>query len=164
MTVSVRKAVEGATFRDLEFLAALDVVFANLYFAALTADRDGGAGAPAAWRPLLEARHERGIARIQFALAGMNAHINRDLPEGIVQTFRALGGSPLTDRGRRQDFDSVNALLERVEQDVRSRLFGRHRRRHRRARPRRGRCRRHVEGAVRTGGGLDQREGDVDAA
>ena len=120
VTVSVRKAVEGATFRDREFLAALDVVFANLYFAALTADRDGGAGAPAAWRPLLEARQRRGIARIQFALAGMNAHINRDLPEGIVQTFRALGGSPLTDRGRRQDFDSVNALLERVEQDVRT--------------------------------------------
>ena len=120
VTVSVRKAVEGATFRDPEFLAALDVVFANLYFAALTAAGDGGAGAPAAWRPLLDARHQRGIARIQFALAGMNAHINRDLPEGIVQTFKALGGDPRTDRGRRQDFDSINALLERVEQDVRA--------------------------------------------
>ena len=55
-----------------------------------------------------------------IALAGMNAHINRDLPEGIVQTFTALGGNPLTDRDRRQDFDSINALLERVEQDVRA--------------------------------------------
>src|SRR5688572_14639476 len=80
VTVSVRKAVEGATFRDPEFLGALDVVFANLYFDALIA----GDGAPAAWQPLLGARHERGIARIQFALAGMNAHINRDLPLGIV--------------------------------------------------------------------------------
>ena len=50
----------------------------------------------------------------------MNAHINRDLPEGIVQTFKALGGDPRTDRGRRQDFDSINALLERVEQEVRT--------------------------------------------
>ena len=120
VTVSVRKAVEGATFHDPEFLAGLDVVFANLYFAALIAAGDGGDGAPAAWRPLLDSRHERGIARIQFALAGMNAHINRDLPEGIVQTFKALGGDPRTDRGRRQDFDSINALLERVEQDVRT--------------------------------------------
>jgi hypothetical protein len=115
VTVSVRKAVEGATFRDLEFLGALDVVFANLYFAALTAGDD----APAAWQPLLAARHERGIARIQFALAGMNAHINRDLPEGIVQAFKALGGDPRTDRDRRQDFDSVNALLEQVEAEIR---------------------------------------------
>jgi Family of unknown function (DUF5995) len=120
VTVSVRKAVEGTTFRDPAFLAQLDVVFANLYFAALTAAGEGGAGAPAAWRPLLDARHQRGIARIQFALAGMNAHINRDLPEGIVQTFKALGGDPRTDRGRRQDFDSINALLERVEQEVRT--------------------------------------------
>jgi hypothetical protein len=119
VTVSVRAAVEEATFRDPAFLAALDVIFANLYFAALSADADGD-GAPAAWRPLLEARHQRGIKRIQFALAGMNAHINRDLPEGIVRTFTALGGSPLTDRGRRQDFDSINALLERVEQEVRT--------------------------------------------
>ena len=115
VTVSVRKAVERATFRDLEFLGALDVVFANLYFAALTAGDD----APAAWQPLLAARHERGIARIQFALAGMNAHINRDLPEGIVQAFKALGGDPRTDRDRRQDFDSVNALLEQVEAEIR---------------------------------------------
>jgi hypothetical protein len=119
VTVSVRHAVEQATFRDPAFLAALDVIFANLYFAALSADA-GGAGAPAAWRPLLEARHQHGIHRLQFALAGMNAHINRDLPEGIVQTFTALGGNPLTDRDRRQDFDSINALLERVEQDVRA--------------------------------------------
>ena len=120
MTVGVRRAVEEATFRDPAFLAALDVIFANLYFAALSADAEGGPGAPAAWRPLLDARHQRGIARIQFALAGMNAHINRDLPEGIVQTFTALGGNPLADRGRRQDFDSINALLERVEQEVRT--------------------------------------------
>jgi uncharacterized protein DUF5995 len=120
VTASVRKAVEEATFRDPAFLAALDVIFANLYFAALSADADGGPGAPAAWRPLLEARHQHGIARIQFALAGMNAHINRDLPEGIVRTFTALGGNPLTDRGRRQDFDSINALLERVEQEIRT--------------------------------------------
>jgi hypothetical protein len=120
VTVDVRKAVEEATFRDPAFLAALDVIFANLYFAALSADQDGGPGAPAAWRPLLDTRNQRGIARIQFALAGMNAHINRDLPEGIVETFTALGGNPLTDRARRQDFDSINALLERVEQEVRT--------------------------------------------
>ena len=50
----------------------------------------------------------------------MNAHINRDLPEGIVQTFKALGGNPVSDRRRRADFDNVNALLERVEAEVKT--------------------------------------------
>ena len=74
--------------------------------------------APSAWRPLLEARNQSGIARIQFALAGMTAHINRDLPDGIVQSFLALGGDPIAADLREQDFDSINEILERVEEEV----------------------------------------------
>ena len=118
VTRGVREAVSGTTFRDTRFMSALDVVFANLYFAAIAAGDKDPARAPSAWRPLLRARAHRGIARLQFALAGMNAHINRDLPEGIVQVFTALGGDPSSDVARRQDFDSVNALLERVEGQV----------------------------------------------
>ena len=111
-------------------MTELDVVFANQYFAAIAAGEVDVSRAPSAWRPLLRARSSRGIARLQFALAGMNAHINRDLPQGIVQVFEALGGDPTTDQTRRQDFDSVNDLLERVEAEVKSRLLGRrHRRR-----------------------------------
>jgi len=120
VTVSVGGAVQGAQFSDPAFLAKLDVVFANLYFSALAAGLADVEAAPSAWRPLLLARHTRGIARLQFALAGINAHINRDLPDGIVQSFVALGGDPITDRARKQDFDRVNDLLERVEQDVKS--------------------------------------------
>ena len=65
-------------------------------------------------------RQNCGIARLQFALAGMNAHINRDMPQGIVQVFEALGGDPTSDDARRQDFDSVNELLERVEDEVKA--------------------------------------------
>src|SRR5215510_511889 len=118
VTRGVREAVSGTTFRDTRFMSALDVVFANLYFAAIAGGNEDPARVPAAWRPLLRARTHRGIARLQFALAGMNAHINRDLPEGIVQVFTALGGDPSSDVARRQDFDSVNALLERVEGQV----------------------------------------------
>jgi hypothetical protein len=120
VTVSVGSAVHASRFRDPVFLSTLDVVFANLYFSALTAGLASIDSAPSAWRPLLAARHSRGIARIQFALAGMNAHINRDLPEGIVQSFMALGGDPITDDQREQDFNAVNDLLEQVERDVKT--------------------------------------------
>ena len=118
VTLGVRGAIGDAAFNDGPFLTRLDVVFANLYFAALTAAAVDLSFAPAAWRPLLAARTTPGIARIQFALAGMNAHINRDLPEGIVDCFRLAGGSPLTDSLRHEDFESVNGILERVESEV----------------------------------------------
>jgi hypothetical protein len=120
VTVSVGRALADTTFADPEFLTRLDVVFANQYFSALAASARGIQAVPSAWRPLLEARHSPGIARIQFALAGMNAHINRDLPDGIVQSFVALGGDPITDDRRERDFDSVNGILERVEQEVKT--------------------------------------------
>ena len=119
VTVEVGAAVGDARFNDAAFLATLDVVFANQYFSALAAGLADISTAPAAWRPLLRARHDHRIARIQFALAGMNAHINRDLPDGIVQSFLALGGDPLTDAVREQDFDRVNEILEQVDEVVR---------------------------------------------
>lgn len=120
VTRSVRQAVAGPAFRDARFMSELDVVFANLYFAAVAAGEVEPARAPSAWRPLLRARSGRGIARLQFALAGMNAHINRDLPQGIVRVFETLGGDLLSDQSRRHDFESVNALLERVEGEVKA--------------------------------------------
>ena len=118
VTTSVGSAVGTRTFNDTAFMTKLDVVFANLYFSALAAGSTDVRRAPSAWRPLLEARNQSGIARIQFALAGMTAHINRDLPDGIVQSFLALGGDPIAADLREQDFDSINEILERVEEEV----------------------------------------------
>ena len=120
VTLSVRDAVTTTTFRDPVFLATLDVVFANLYFDAIAAGDTDPARAPSAWRPLFECRRRRGIRAIQFALAGMNAHINRDLPEGIVTTFRATDGAPAEGSLRHDDFDKVNDLLEAVETQIKT--------------------------------------------
>lgn len=121
VTVEVQSALGGGgNFRDPAFVTKLDIVFANLYFDALVKGLGGVEAAPSAWRPLLRERNTAGIARIQFALAGMNAHINRDLPDGIVRSFAALGGDPLTDQIREQDFERVNGLLEQVEAKVKA--------------------------------------------
>ena len=118
VTLSVRDAVTATTFRDPAFLSTLDVVFANLYFDAIAAGDADPALAPSAWRPLLECRRRRDVRAIQFALAGMNAHINRDLPEGIVATYRATDGAPAEGTARHKDFDKVNELLELVEAQI----------------------------------------------
>jgi hypothetical protein len=123
VTTNVRAAeLEGGTFADVPFLSALDVAFGNLYFAALTA-LERGASVPRAWAPLFAARARTDVAPLQFALAGMNAHINRDLPVGLVATFTALGESMARPSPQATDFDRVNDVLAATEQQTAASYF-----------------------------------------
>ena len=121
MYLEVTKAV-GADlaqgfFADAAFMTRLDVTFANLYFAA--AEVAGTpAAVPAAWRPLAELRGAAGVEPIQFALAGMNAHINHDLPVAVVATCTELGTSPGAG-AHYADFQKVDALLDAEEEAIR---------------------------------------------
>src|SRR5208283_4645476 len=93
VTRQVNSQLGQGFYADPAFMTQLDVTFANLYFAA--ADMAGNpAAVPLAWRPLVERRAAVGIESIQFALAGMNAHINHDLPVAMVSTCAALATSP----------------------------------------------------------------------
>ena len=98
---------------DPVFLERLDIRFANLFFAALDHP-------PPAWAPLFAARSQKGIAPIQFALAGMNAHINRDLPVALVDTCAELGRELRAPSPEHDEFLRVNALLASVERKVKA--------------------------------------------
>jgi hypothetical protein len=102
VTRSVQAELAHATFVKPAFLARLDVVFARLFLDAL------------------EQRTRRGIAPLQFALAGMNAHINRDLPVALVACWQELG----VEAGEHADYLRVNDLLARVEAEVKRRYLG----------------------------------------
>src|SRR5579863_3026265 len=79
VTQAVETRVAAGGFNDPAWLADLDVQFARLYFGALaSALRDQSS--PGCWQALFERRNQTAVARIQFALAGINAHINHDLP------------------------------------------------------------------------------------
>ena len=118
VTKSVLAAVGQTTFADPGFLTGLDVAFANLFFAALSAFEAGSPETPRAWSPLFEARASSVIAPIQFALAGMNAHINRDLPVALVDIFTADGVAPGDGSPQYADFERVNGLLATTEKQV----------------------------------------------
>ncbi len=104
-------------FADPAFMTALDVTFANLYFTAAGAAGDPAA-VPLAWRPLIEQRAAAGIEPIQFALAGMNAHINHDLPLAVVSTCTELATAPAAG-AHLADYQKVDQLLDAAEQSVR---------------------------------------------
>jgi uncharacterized protein DUF5995 len=121
VTQSVLASASSRGFEDSAWVGHLDVVFANLYFAAAAASVTGGSSA--AWRPLFEARSAPGIARIQFAFAGMNAHINHDLPLALVQTHRDRGTTPRRESEHYRDYTGVNAILGAVETQVKPLLL-----------------------------------------
>jgi hypothetical protein len=116
VTKAVLAARATTTFHDPAFLDRLDVVFAGLYFDA-EATLVSGAPCPVAWRPLVQER-SRPHAPIQFALAGMNAHITHDLPLTIVQTCQELGLVPADDSPQYADYEAVNGILKQVEGQV----------------------------------------------
>jgi len=117
VTQEVDKDLGQQFFADPVFMTRLDVAFANLYFDA--ADAAGTPSAvPLAWRPLFERRGETGIEPIQFALAGMNAHINHDLPMAVVATCADLATAPAAG-SHLADFQKVDRLLDAAEQSVR---------------------------------------------
>jgi Family of unknown function (DUF5995) len=118
VTTAVRDAIATGSFNDAPWLSQLDVIFANLFFNALGMGAVDVSAAPSAWRPVLAARQNPGLAKIQFALAGMNAHINRDLPVAIVQIYQANGGAPDRSDPHYADYEKINGILETVETQV----------------------------------------------
>src|SRR6516162_9505524 len=117
VTRQVNSQLGQGFFADPVFMTNLDVAFANLYFAA-AGTAGTPAAAPLAWRPLAERRAVAGIEPVQFALAGMNAHINHDLPLAMVSNCTALATAP--EAGPHfADYQKVDQLLEGAEQSIR---------------------------------------------
>jgi hypothetical protein len=117
VTEQVRAGLGQGFYADPAFMTQLDVTFAGLYFSAADA-ADDPAAVPLAWRPLMQQRANAGIEPIQFALAGMNAHINHDLPLAVVAACAALGTSPEAG-AHYADYQKVDQLLDAAEQSVR---------------------------------------------
>ena len=102
-------------YGDPRFVRWLDVVFAGLFFRALRDDTRRPSAVPKAWEPVFEARSRRKTAPIQFALAGMNAHINRDLPLALEQTWKARRIEPSRASVQYEDFARLNELFLETE-------------------------------------------------
>jgi hypothetical protein len=117
VTERIAAELDAGTFRDGELMVELDVRFARLWLSAYDAG-SADIAVPSPWAPLFEARRTPGLLRLQYALAGMNAHIEHDLPLAVVETCRARGVD-LGDPGVREDYDAINAVLASVEGEIR---------------------------------------------
>ena len=112
VTADVCQNAPPGGWKDPAWLARLDVDFAQFYFSAIRNGLNNSAQLPSSWKALFEARFNSDVERIQFALAGMNAHINHDLALALIQTDGELNLVPDMSSPEHADFKYVNGILE----------------------------------------------------
>ena len=123
VTDAVEQELRQTEFEDGSFVRELDVVFANLFLESLRHALLGDGPVAKAWAPLIAARGNRKVLALQFALAGMNAHINRDLPIAIVATCQLRAVALRDSSPQQRDFRRINPLLVEVEERVKAKLL-----------------------------------------
>jgi hypothetical protein len=127
VTQAVETRVNAGGFINPAWMAALDVEFAGFYFRAIQTSLSGET-TPGCWQGLFSRRNQTELARIQFALAGMNAHINHDLPQAVLALCRDDQIEPQHGSNQYNDFTSLNTtldgLIQEAERDMRLRLLG----------------------------------------
>jgi hypothetical protein len=127
VTQAVEARVANRDFADSDWVAALDVQFAQIYFSAVRSALSGSA-APGCWQALFAVRNQTRLARIQFAMAGMNAHINHDLALAVVSTCQATSIAPQHGTAQYNDYTAVNttlnSLTDSAKQTLHVRLLG----------------------------------------
>ncbi|MEU7470938.1 DUF5995 family protein [Streptomyces sp. NPDC044984] len=118
VTEAVDRRIDAGRFPDARAAITLDVRFAERYLAAVDAvSRERRP--PACWRPLFQFRRHPGVRPLQFALAGVNAHIGHDLALAVVDTCRTLACEPCD---LEDEFDQVGDLLLSLEDRIREEL------------------------------------------
>jgi len=127
VTQAVEARVNANGFINPAWMAALDLGFAGYYFRAIQTSLDGQS-TPGCWQALFSRRNQTDLARIQFALAGMNAHIDHDLPQAVLDLCKAGNIEPQHSTTQYTDFTALNStldgLVQEAEIDMRLRLLG----------------------------------------
>ncbi|MYR96592.1 MULTISPECIES: DUF5995 family protein [unclassified Streptomyces] len=97
----------------------LEARLAERYLSALSTAEAGGQP-PECWRPLLPYRRHPGVRPVQFALAGLHAHVAHDLALAVVDACRTRGCEPAALEG---EFERVGDLLASLEERIHDELM-----------------------------------------
>ncbi|KNE79098.1 MULTISPECIES: DUF5995 family protein [Streptomyces] len=119
VTDELERRIAAGHFRDPATTAEFTARFARRYLTAVDADR-AGRRPPACWRPLFQQRRHPGVLPVQFALAGVNAHVGHDLALAVVDTCTARGCAPGV---LRSDYERVDEVLVGLEERIREELM-----------------------------------------
>jgi hypothetical protein len=86
-TRAVGDEIARGGFADNDWVSRWDLIFAELYLDALAADQIGAA-VPGPWRVAFDtARRRPDLPPLLHVLFGLNAHINYDLPQALIEVI-----------------------------------------------------------------------------
>ena len=115
VTVAVREAIREGRFEDNPRMEKLDVIFANHYFIAYDAYNNQEETSKS-WQLAFQSTTLFSPTILQHILAGMNAHINFDLSQAVIDTSE---GEIMS---LEHDFKLVNTILSEQVDAVQDKL------------------------------------------
>jgi hypothetical protein len=110
VTDRIRTAAGEGRFDDGGGMARFAEAFADWYLRP----KAGTTPIPHCWQASWDVAGDHRLLIVQHLLVGINAHVNHDLPQVVVQL--ATGRNDLN--GMRADFDAVNDVLAETMPDV----------------------------------------------
>ncbi|MGW5676843.1 DUF5995 family protein [Streptomyces sp. NPDC003860] len=119
VTEEIGRRLDSGEFPDRRAAVTLDVLFARRYLTAVKL-AESGRRPPDCWRPLFHQRRHPGVRQVQFALAGINAHIGHDLALAVVEACHALDCVP---PDLENEFDQIGDVLTLLEERIREDLM-----------------------------------------
>jgi hypothetical protein len=123
ITSRVGDMVGSGEFRSSPFLVRLDIEFAERYFQALRRYAADMHTAPGVWRVLFDNRSDPRVPPVNFAVLGVNAHINFDLAHALIATWRHIepdGDGPGSEQFH--DYRLINDVFEMEMDGLREEL------------------------------------------
>jgi hypothetical protein len=106
VTGEIAAGIRNQRFDDGERMERLVDAFAGYYIRA----RQGHKPVPRCWQAAWDVAADRELLIVQHLLLGINAHVNHDLAQAIVEVAPRYGGL----EAMRDDFDLVNDVLART--------------------------------------------------
>jgi hypothetical protein len=123
ITTRIGHLVDSGEFRDPDFLIRLDIEFAERYLRALRTYAEDMHRTPGVWRLLFDNRSDPRIAPVNFAVAGVNAHINFDLSCALVATWKHVTpDGDGSDSAQFHDYRLINDVFEQEMDPLREEL------------------------------------------
>jgi hypothetical protein len=110
-TRAVGKAIQDGAFEDADWVKRWDIAFAEYYLRAHDADLSGDTTAvPRPWRLAFNA--PASLPALGHVLLGVNAHVNYDLPQALLDVMppEEFDDRAVLDR-RRRDHERIDAVL-----------------------------------------------------
>lgn len=124
MSETVAHDITTKAFLNPTLLEQLDIHLCTFFFDAVAADARGETKEIRhSWRPLFERRHDTGIEPVQFAMAGINAHIATDLARAVRVTCQMAEMEVDRDTDLYRDYVRINDLETDLREKIKGQLY-----------------------------------------